>query len=87
MTCEVKNGLYVMKCSVCREEYIGQTDNYLRKLVTVQNQQVRDPRTSMLYVSGHIDTCANRFNPKYTIFSFYKMYSEDAPRRITSLNF
>ena len=37
MTCDVKNVLYVMKCSDCGEEYIGQTRDYLRKRVTVHN--------------------------------------------------
>ena len=41
MTCEVKNVLYiyVMKCSGCGEEYIGQTGNYLRKRVTCNDPQ------------------------------------------------
>ena len=70
MTCDVKNVLYVMKCSGCGEEYIGQTGDYLRKRVTVHNQQIRDPRTRMLYVSGHIDTCAHQTIPKYTILDY-----------------
>ena len=55
MTCEVKNVIYVMKCRGCGEEYIGETGNFLRKRVTVHNQQIRDPHTRMLRVSGHID--------------------------------
>ena len=37
MTSDVKNVLYVIKCSGCGEEYIGQTGDYLRKRVTVHN--------------------------------------------------
>ena len=81
MTCEVKNVIYVMKCRGCGEEYIGETGNFLRKRVTVHNQQIRDPRTRMLRVSGHIDECASHLNPKYHIFPFYKMYSESTSLR------
>ena len=87
MTCDVKNVLYVMKCSGCGEEYIGQTGDYLRKRVTVHNQQIRDPRTRMLYVSGHIDTCAHQIIPKYTIFPFYKMYSDSVSFRCAKENY
>ena len=87
MTCDVKNVLYVMKCSGCGEEYIGQTGDYLRKRVTVHNQQIRDPRTRMLYVSGHIDTCAHQTIPKYTIFPFYKMYSDSVSFRCAKENY
>ena len=76
MTCAVKNVLYVIKCGGCGEEYIGQTGDFLRKRVTVHNQQIRDPKTRMLYVSGHIDICAHQLIPKYMIFPLYKMYSE-----------
>lgn len=81
MTCEVKNVIYVMKCRGCGEEYIGETGNFLRKRVTIHNQQIRDPRTRMLPVSGHIDECASNLNPKYYIFPFYKMYLESTTLR------
>ena len=78
MSCNVQN---VMRCRGCGEEYIGETDNFLRKRVTVHNQQIRDPRTRMLKVSEHIDTCARGMNPKYFIFPFYKLYIESATFR------
>lgn len=48
MSCDVKNVIYAMKCRGCGEEYIGETGNFLRKRVTVHNQQIRDPRRRML---------------------------------------
>ena len=82
MSCDVKNVIYVMKCKDCGDEYIlGETDNYLRKRVTVHNQQIRDPRTRMLQVSAHTDTYANNTFPKYYIFPFYEMYSESTTLR------
>ena len=87
MTCAVKNVLYVIKCGGCGEEYIGQTGDFLRKRVTVHNQQIRDPKTRMLYVSGHIDICAHQLIPKYMIFPFYKMYSESVSFRCAKENY
>ena len=87
MSCDVKNVIYVMKCRGCGDEYIGETGNFLRKRVTVHNQQIRDPRTRMLKVSEHIDICANTLNPKYYIFPFYKMYTESATLRRARENY
>ena len=53
MTCEVKNVVYVTKGRGCGDEYIGETGNFLRRRVTVHNQQIRDPKTRILFVSGH----------------------------------
>ena len=54
MTCEVKNVVYVTKCRGCGDEYIGETGNFLRRRVTVHNPQIRDPKTRILFVSGHL---------------------------------
>ena len=82
MSCDIKkNVVYVRKCRGCGEEYIGETGDFLRKSVTVHNQQILDPKTRMLKVSGHIDNCARRLEPKYHIFPFYKMYTESVTLR------
>lgn len=83
MTCEVKNVIYVIQCRGCKKEYIGETGDFLRKRVTIHNQQIRDPNTRMIQVSGHIDTCAHTINPKYYIFPFYKMHIENSIIRKT----
>ena len=81
MTCEVKNVVYVIKCRGCGDEYIGETGNFLRRRVTVHNQQIRDPNTRILFVSEHLNVCAQQMNPKYHIFPFYKMYSDSTSLR------
>ena len=88
MPCDVKNIIYVMKCRGCGEKYIGETGIFLSKRVTIYNQQIRDPRTRMLKVSEHKDTCTYTLNSKYFIFPFYKMYT-DSPtlRRANDFNF
>ena len=89
MTCEVENVVYVMKCGGCNEEYIinneeyvGETGNYyLRRRVTVHNQQIRDQTTRMLFVSEHLSICAHQMNPKFYISPFYKMYLDSTSLR------
>lgn len=80
ITCDVKNVIYVIRCSGCGGEYIGETGD-LRKRVTVHNQQIRDPSTRMLQVSAHIDNCSGAITPKYTIFPFFKMLDDSTVRR------
>ena len=87
MTCEVKNVVYVMKCRGCGKEYISETGNYLRRRVTVHNQQIRDPKTRMLFVSEHLSIFAHQMNPKYYIFPFYKMYSDSTSLRRSKENY
>ena len=56
---------------------LGGNGGLSKKRVTAHNEQIRDPETRMLYVSDHMSTCAHQLNPKYTIFPFYKMYSNN----------
>ena len=81
MSCDIKNVINAMKCRGCGEEYIGETRKFLRRRITVHNQQIRDPRTRMLKVSEHIDNCSSTLNPKYYVFPFYKMYTESTTLR------
>ena len=67
MSCEVKNVIYVMTCSGCGEEYIGETSNFLRKIVPVHNQQIRGPQTRMLKVTEHKDNCAKNMYPNFPV--------------------
>ena len=86
MTCEVKNVVYVTKCRGCNEEYIGETGILLRRHVTVHNQQIRDPKARMLFVSEHLGICARQTNPTFYIFPFYKMYLDSTSlRRVQKL--
>ena len=79
MSCEVKNLTYVIRCSGCHKEFIGETGDTRRPRVTVHKQQIRDVSTRMLYVSGHIDHCARSSKPiKLKIWPLYKMQSYNA---------
>ena len=76
-----------MKCRGCNEDCIGETVNYLRRQVTVHNQQIRDPKTRMLVVSEHLIKCAHQMNPKFYIFPFYIMYLDSTSLRRTKENY
>ena len=81
MSCDVKNDIYALKCNDCQEYYIGQTGNKLRSRRTVHAQQIRDPSTRQLPLSGHIDICCQT-DPTFTMFPFYKMPSESISARL-----
>ena len=71
-TCASGNLIYVIKCSGCHQEYIGQTGLPLRKRMTVHRQQINDPSTRQIPVSEHLDTCAANIRPKYRLFPLYQ---------------
>ena len=71
-SCEIKNTIYVMKCTNCGLEYIGETGIELRKRVTVHRQQINDGNLRFLKVSHHLAACPTT-NPRFKIFPFYKM--------------
>ena len=72
MDCSSKNLLYVIKCSGCGKDYIGETGNELRKRMTVHRQQIRDPTINMIPLSAHLRICAKDKENNFTLFPFYK---------------
>ena len=76
MSCDVKNVINALQCNGYKEYYIGQTGDKLRSRRTVHAQQIRDPLTRQLPLSGHIDICCQT-DPTFTMFPFFKMHSEN----------
>ena len=72
MSCASSNLIYVITCQGCQEQYIGQTSLTIRKRMTLHRQQIRDPSTRMIPLSGHIDSCAKNCEPKFLIFPIYQ---------------
>ena len=54
--CESKNLIYVVICSGCKEEYIGQTQAMLKKTFNTYRQHIRQPELLQMDVEGHIRT-------------------------------
>ena len=87
MTCASQNLIYVIKCSGCGEEYIGQTGDTLRSRVRVHKQQIKDPSYRCIPLSEHIERCAGDKSPNFRIFPFYKVMSDsDETRKSKKIN-
>ena len=52
--CESKNLIYVVICSGCKEEYIGQTQAMLKERLNTYRQHIRQPELQQIDVEGHI---------------------------------
>ena len=52
--CESKNLIYVVICSGCEEEYIGQTQTILKERLNTYRQHIRQPELQQIDVEGHI---------------------------------
>ena len=75
--CDSFNPIYVVICSTCKEEYIGETGegkNKLRDRVRVYRQHTRQPRYQELKVEGHLRVCCNG---EFRIFPLLQMRSQD----------
>ena len=76
MDCNSRNLIYVITCTGCGGQYIGETGDILRNRVRVHRQQIKDPNTRMLKLSEHIDNCSTQ-DPVFLICPFYKLRDED----------
>ena len=74
MNCESSNLLYIITCSGCQKQYIGETGDMVRNRIRVHRQQIWDKSTRMLKVSEHIDICGKG---KFTVFPFYKFATDN----------
>ena len=72
MDCSTSNSIYVITCSGCGENYIGETGDTLRHPMTVHKLQIREPTTKKLGISKHINACAAGIKPNFTVFLFTK---------------
>ena len=73
--------IYVMRCTGCDEEYIGETGDSLRHRMTVHRQQIRNSNFRILHVSNHIATCARNCETPFKLFPLYKMKEADTTIR------
>ena len=77
-TCDSTNLLYVITCSGCREEYIGQTSRTLRERLILYRQHIRSPKYEQMYVEKHLRDCGNA---KFSIFPFFKLKLDSKDNR------
>ena len=86
MSCDVENVIYVITCNGCNKYYIVQTGDKLRMRRTVHAQQIRDPSTRQIPLSAHLDTFC-KTEPKFSIFPFYKCFSNKLSVRLVKENY
>ena len=86
MDCNVKNTLYLIRCSGCNKEYIGQTSD-LRAWVRIHKQQILNPNMRTLYVSKHIAHCFIGEDIPFTITPFLTFDRNDVIEREEKQNY
>ena len=68
--CESSNLIYVIICSGCKEEYIGQTGTKLKERVSVYKQHINHPQYQMIKVEGNLRICGGG---NFSIFPFFQI--------------
>ena len=86
MNCNAKNVIYLIRCSGCNKEYIGQTSN-LRARVRIHKQQILNPNLRTLYVSKHIAHCSIGEDIPFTITPFLTFDRNDVIEREEKENY
>ena len=56
--CESKNLIYVVICSGCKEDYMGQKQTMLKERLNTYSQHILQPELQQTDVEGHIRTCS-----------------------------
>ena len=81
MSCDSSNLVYVIICTTCGEEYIGETgknNTKLRDRVRVYRQHIRQPQYQMLQVEAHLRECGGG---KFKIFPLLQIRSDNSDLR------
>ena len=81
MSCNSFNVIYVVICSGCLEEYIGETEegtSKLRERVKVYSQHIKQPEHQQLKFEEHIRICGRA---SFRKFPFLQMRSNDTNLR------
>ena len=81
MSCDSFNVIYVVICSGCGEEYIGESGigkQKVRDRVRIYRQHIRQPEYQQLKVEGHLRQCGNG---KFRIFPFLQLRINDKDLR------
>ena len=68
--CETPNLTYLIICSGCKKEYIGQTGGQLKERISIYRQHIRQPEYEKIEFERHLRTFAKGI---FKIFPFFKM--------------
>ena len=78
MNCDTKNVIYAVICENCDKFYIGQTENELRKRITLHRQQTVRDEFRLLKVNKLIHECSD---DKFKVVPIYKVLNNNASLR------
>ena len=81
---ETPNLIYVIICSSCNKEYIGQTRGQLKERLSIYRQHIRQPEYEKIEVKRHLQTCAKGI---FNIVPFFKMKENKILRECYKDNF
>ena len=76
--CDSSNFVYLILCSGCNEEYIGQTSRTLRERIVLYRQHIHDETKRTSYVEKHLFKCGKG---KFKIYPFLQLRSNDLTKR------
>ena len=68
--CETANLIYVIICSGCTEEYIGETGCILKERVNIYRQHIKQPEYQQIKAEEHLRLCGKG---QFSIFPFFKI--------------
>ena len=72
MNCKSKDLVYMIICSGCGGEYIGETGRTLSERMNLHRSHIGSVANGNLKVSKHIRRCASNLDTKFKIFPLYK---------------
>ena len=79
-TCISKNLLYIIICSGCKKEYIGQTSCMLKERLVLYRQHINEPRYQTSEVEEHLRNCGKGY---FSIIPFLQIRTDDINLRET----
>ena len=69
MDCKTMDLIYLLVCSKCEEEYLGETGCTISERTNLHRSQIKNEKYRKLKVSKHIHECGG---DKFKMFPFYK---------------
>ena len=73
-SCISSNVIYIIICSGCQEEYIGQTSRTLKERLGVYREAIRHPKYERLPVEKHLRECGKG---KFNMFPILQVRKDD----------
>ena len=77
MDCSALNCIYVIRCSHCGLEYIGETKDF-RARIALHRSHINNPHYGFLKVSFHIRNCSNC---SFEIMPIFKLFTDCPTKR------